>query len=105
MKNLQSFQTFRLNESLMQANPNFGVYDFSNENHETFNEVLAKNNVEFVYDPYHNVTQVITDSPENIHKLMEENNFKIIKTDWSCEDDCIIIRKKTGPNPPPGAYM
>lgn len=72
----------------------YGMYDFSNENHEILNDELVKLGVEFEYDPHRNKTVIRTDEPEELVNLLKEKNFKMIKQgyyDDAIENDCVLI--------------
>jgi|SRR6185369_16311958 len=97
MKQLLSFSSFCnesatvLNECLQPLSDAFGVYDFSNENHEILNDVLKLVGCEWSYDPLHNKTEVQTADADKLVELLKQNNFKMIKTSYDVKDDCLQI--------------
>lgn len=111
MKNIKSYNTFKLNESVSPYGLDYGFYNMCNVNEDLFDKLSEfETEIEIKYDQFRNYLIIKTDNPKPISKMLIDNAAYKMNSDESSNamndpNDCILLKVKSSPNPPPGAFM
>jgi len=108
--NIKKFYNFKVNESI-SFQSDYGFYNMCNANDDFINELQNLNiSDDCKYNHERNYLIIQTDNPKPIVEILNNNAIRKMSADeesYAMEDpnDCILLKVKTPPNPPTGAFM